>query len=161
MNKFFKRDLATSFTTFIFIVMATTGVFMFYHILDNYTKEMHKILGLAFVVIVFFHVFFNWKGMRSYFSKKVFLFSGIVVSVIALGFIANAPKGTNVKKTIIMSVINAPINDSLLVFNSNLENAKQKLEKAGLKIGTATTFQEIAKVNKTSPFNIINIITEK
>ena len=161
MIKFFKRDLATSITTFLFIVIATTGVFMFYHILDNYVKEMHELMGLAFVAIVFFHVFFNWKSMKSYFSKKVFLFSGIIVSIVSIVFIMNAPEQNDSKRTIIASVLSAPINDSLLIFNTNLENAKFKLEKAGLKMGNATTFQEIARENKTSPFNIVSIILEK
>jgi len=61
MSKFLKRDIATSLTTFLFIVIGTTGVLMYFHILDSYTKEMHEIMGLAFVAIVFLHVFLTGK----------------------------------------------------------------------------------------------------
>ncbi len=161
MNKFLKRDIATSLTTFLFVVIAITGSFMFFHILDNYTKNLHEILGLAFIAIVFFHVFFNWKSMKSYFTKKTFLFSGIVVLLISLGFILNVKKGVNPKRTIIVSVLNAPIKDSLLLLNSNLNDAKEKLEKEGIKIGEAKSFKEIANQNKTSPFRIVSIISKK
>ena len=134
---------------------------MFFHILDNYTKNLHEILGLAFIAIVFFHVFFNWKSMKSYFTKKTFLFSGIVVLLISLGFILNVKKGVNPKRTIIVSVLNAPIKDSLLLLNSNLNDAKEKLEKEGIKIGEAKSFKEIANQNKTSPFRIVSIISKK
>ena len=164
MNRFSQRDLATSLTTFLFLVMAITGVFMYFHILDNYTKQMHEIMGLGFVAIVLFHVFYNWKSMRAYFSKKIFLYSAVTVFIISSGFIANSiisPKNSDSKRIIISSVLSAPLNDSLALFNTNIENAKFKLEEAGLKMGNATTFQEIARENRTTPFNIVSIITEK
>jgi hypothetical protein len=161
MNKFLKRDIATSLTTFLFVVIAITGSLMFFHILDNYTKDLHEILGLAFIAIVFFHVFFNWKSMKSYFTKKTFLFSGMLILLVSFGFIFNAPKGDNPKRTIIDSVLNAPIKDSLLLLNTNLKDAKEKLEKEGIKIGKAISFEEIANQNKTSPFRIVGIITKK
>ncbi len=163
MNKFSQRDLATSLTTFLFLVMSITGVFMYFHILDNYTKQMHEIMGLGFVAIVLFHVFYNWKSMRSYFSKKIFLYSAAVVFIISSGFVVNSiisPKNDNSKRVIISSVLSAPLNNSLVLFNSNMEDAKFKLENAGLKMGNATTFQEIARENRTTPFSIIEIIAK-
>lgn len=59
MNKFMKRDIATSLTAFLFLVIGTTGVLMYFHLLDNYTKKMHENLGLVFVLVILFHVFFN------------------------------------------------------------------------------------------------------
>jgi predicted membrane channel-forming protein YqfA (hemolysin III family) len=164
MNKFFNKSLATSLTTFLFLVMGTTGVFMFFHILDNFTKDMHEIMGLAFVAIVFLHVFFNWKSMKSYFGKKVFSYSAVIILVVSSGFIINiiaSPENGNVKRTIIVSVLSAPLDASLLLFNSDLQSAKEKLERAGLKMGNAKTFQELARENRTSPFNIVGIITNK
>ena len=72
MTKSQKRDIATSLTSLIFIVIGGTGVLMYFHLFDSYTKELHEIIGLFFVAVVFLHVFFNWNSMRTYFSKKVF-----------------------------------------------------------------------------------------
>lgn len=163
MNKFLQRDLATSFTTFLFLVMSITGVLMYFHILDNFTKQMHEIMGLGFVAIVLFHVFYNWKSMKSYFAKKVFLYSAVIVFLISSGFIANSiisPKSDNSKRVIISSVLSAPLSDSLVLFNSNIDLAKAKLEKAGLKMGNAKTFQEIARENRVNPFEIVGIIAQ-
>ncbi|BAK72180.1 MAG: DUF4405 domain-containing protein [Arcobacter sp.] len=160
MNKFLKRDIATSFTTFLFLVMGITGVLMYFHILDNYTKEMHEILGLVFVLVIFFHVFFNWKAMKSYFSKKVFLSAGIIISIVALTFILNAKTGENPKAILINKTLEAPIETSFLIFSKNIENAKEKLEKAGIKLEKANSLKELASINKTSPFEIINILSQ-
>ena len=163
MNKFLLRDLATSITTFLFLVMSITGVLMYFHILDNFTKQMHEIMGLGFVAIVLFHVFYNWKSMKSYFAKKVFLYSAVIVFLISSGFIVNSiltPKNDSSKRVIISSVLSAPLVDSLVLFNSNMDLAKAKLEKAGLKIGNAKTFQEIARENRGNPFEIVGIIAQ-
>jgi len=156
-----KRDLATSFTAFLFLVMGTTGVLMYFKILDNYTKEMHEILGLFFVLVIFFHVFFNWKAMKSYFSKKTFLISGIIVLLTALTFILNAStQKANPKSLLINSVLNAPLENSFILFSKDINISKERLEKAGLKIDNVNSLNELAKLNNTSPFKIISILSE-
>lgn len=161
MNKFMKRDIATSLTAFLFLIIGTTGVLMYFHLLDNYTKKMHENLGLVFVLVILFHVFFNWKAMKSYFSKKVFLYSGIIISAVALTFILTSKTGENPKTTLINSVLNAPLENSFVIFSESSQIAKEKLEKAGLKIDNAKSLNELAKLNKTSPFKVVSILSEK
>jgi len=156
-----KRELATSFTTFLFLVIGITGVMMYFHILDKYTKQMHEILGLAFVAIVFFHVIFNWKSMKNYFSSKVFFISGTIVSIIALGFILNTSDEPNPKRVVFNSVFNKPIEKTSVLFNDNYEIAKDKLQKAGIKVEDGKSIRELAKSNQVSPFKIITILSKE
>jgi len=121
---------------------------------------MHEILGLVFVLVIFFHVFYNWKAMKSYFSKKVFLVSGIITSLIALVFILNSKPGENPKATLINKTLAAPIENSFIIFSESIENANAKLQKAGIKIENANSLNELAKLNKTSPFEIITILSQ-
>jgi len=45
------KSLATSLTTFAFIVMGLTGVLMYFHILDNYTKDgIISAVSLGFIL---------------------------------------------------------------------------------------------------------------
>jgi Na+/melibiose symporter-like transporter len=155
------KSLATSLTTFAFIVMGTTGVLMYFHILDNYTKELHEILGLAFVAIIFAHVFFNWKAMRNYFSKKIFYISAGIISAISLGFILNAPTGPDVKRILINSVLDNPIKKTAVLFVDSYDIAKKKLEDSGLVVEGDKSLKEIAMINQTSPFVIIDTILKK
>ena len=155
------KTFATSLTTFAFIVMGTTGVLMYFHLFDNQTKELHEILGLAFVAIVFFHVFFNWKLMKKYFSKKIFYFSATIISIISLGFILNAPSGPNVKRIVINSVLEKPIEKTAILFVDNFEIAKKKFEDAGLHIESGKSLKELAMINQTSPFKLLDVILKK
>lgn len=156
-----KRELATSFTTFLFLVIAITGVMMFFHIFDKYTKQMHEILGLAFVAIVFLHVFFNWKSMKNYFSNKMFYFSGLVVSIVALGFILSVSDEPNPKRVVFNSVFNKPIKKTSVLFSDSYIQAKNKLQKAGIQVEDGKSIKELAKLNKTSPFRIITILSKE
>lgn len=155
------KTLATSLTTFAFIVMGTTGVLMYFHILDNYTKELHEILGLAFVAIIFAHVFFNWKAMKKYFTKKIFYISAGIISAVSLGFILTAPTGPNVKRILINSVLENPIEKTSVLFVDNYDIAKKKFEDAGIHVEIGKSLKELAMINQTSPFKLLDIITKK
>lgn len=158
MTKSQKRDIATSFTTTTFLVIAITGVMMYFHLFDNFTKSLHEILGLAFVLIVVFHVLFNWASMKNYFGKKIFLISTMVVLAISAGFVYNAPSGKSPKGKILESVINAPLELSIVVLGEDKDLAFAKLEESGIKIANSKTISDLSKVNKTSPFKIVDII---
>jgi hypothetical protein len=98
--------------------------------------------------------------MKSYFSKKIFLFSFLLISAVSLGFILNSESGENPKKTVIFSVLKAPLEKSLSILSSDMDEAMMKLENAGLKINNAKSISDLAKQNKTSPFKIVSIISK-
>ncbi len=161
MTKLEQKNLATSLTTMVFLVIGTTGVLMFFHLFDKYTKELHEILGLAFVIIVFFHVFYNWTSMKSYVRKKLFLLSFALVFIISISFIINTKEGENPKTKIINLVLNAPIEKSVGILGTDIEQIKGKLKSEGIVFENQESIMEIAKNNKTSPFKIIDIVTTK
>ena len=160
MKKIITRDMATSLTTLGFAVVGISGIMMFFHFFDNYVKEMHEILGLVFVGIVFFHVFFNWKSMKNYFSKKVFLLSVIVAMGVVVGFTSNAPTGPNPKGIIIQSVLNAPLEDSVGVLGLDMEVFELKLKNANIILKEEASLNQLAKANKISPYKLVAIIKE-
>lgn len=156
-----KREIATSLTTFGFLVIGTTGILMYFHILDKYTKELHEILGLAFVVIVGFHLIYNWKSFKNYFKSKVFYASAILFLAISLGFILNAPDVKNPKGAIFDAMLNSPIEKTFVLFSKDYETAKQKLTKMGFTIKDGSSLEDLAKINKTSPFELVSKLVQE
>lgn len=159
MTKSQKRDVATSFTTLVFLVVGTTGVLMYFHLFDNYTKALHEILGLFFVAVVVFHVFFNFASMKNYFSKNIFY----IATVLTLGFSAvfismNSTEGPNPKGELIGKMLGADINNSFAVLGVENGAAFDKLQAAGVKVDGFKTINEMAKANKKSPFEIVSIV---
>ena len=82
-----KRNIVTPYLAFLFLAVGVSGIFMFFHVFDGYTKVVHEILGLAFVVFSVLHLIINWKSMKSHFKKRVFIFSGIIVLIFSIAFI--------------------------------------------------------------------------
>ena len=161
MNKASKRDLATSLTTFTFLVMGVSGIMMFFHFFDDYVKELHEILGLFFVAVVLFHVFYNFKSMKNYFTKKIFAFSALAISIVSLVFILNTPDGENPKRAIIMSMLDANIESSVSILKKDIVDVKNRLELKGITIKENDTIKSVAQNNKMSPFELVGIIIEE
>jgi uncharacterized membrane protein len=156
-----KREFATSMTALMFLVIGATGVMMYFHILDKYTKQMHEILGLVFVAAVLAHVFVHYKSMKQYFSKKIFLIISVLTLVTVSVFVLNAPEGKSSKKILAEGVFNSNIEKSFVLFADNADLAKTRLTQAGLKIQGLETIDQIAKENKTSPFRVVQVISAK
>lgn len=161
MSKFLKRDLATSLTTFTFLVIAVSGVMMFFHFFDQYVENLHEIVGLFFVAVVLFHVFYNFKSMKNYFTKKVFGFSALSIAIVSLAFVLSVEDGPDTKKVMIMSMFNTPIENSLKVLEKDFLEVKDRFQSKGITINDGATIGSIADANKISPFEVIGIIIQK
>lgn len=153
-----KKDIATSFTFFLFIVLGVSGILMFLHVFDDYIETVHEIMGLAFVLASSFHILLNWKQMKRYFSKRIFLISGILVFLISLMFVFLGKDHKDPRDVIISSLLNTPISISFVVLGNNYEKTKTKLEEMGIVINGSTTIEEISKNNGISTRRIVEAI---
>lgn len=162
MNKKKLKEIATSLTTLIFLVIGISGVMLYFHWFSSSVKELHEILGLAFVAVVVLHVFVNWNSMKSYFKKSAFMISAVIIVAISSVFIiTNSTQGINPKTMIIQSVLNSSIQDSLKILNIDYNKAKEMLYTKNIKIEEYKSLNELAKKNSQSPFEIIAILSPK
>ncbi len=162
MKKGTIRDIATSFTTTIFLVIGISGIMMYFHFFDSSVKQLHEILGLVFVAAALSHVIMNWKSMKNYFSKKIFVSASIIVAIISGIFISqNLNNKTNPKGLLMEKVLNAPLTDSFKLLNGNYNEAISKLKTQNITILDNKSIMAIAKSNETSPFKIVSIIINK
>lgn len=162
MKKGTIRDIATSFTTTIFFIIGISGVMMFFHFFDSSVKQLHENIGLVFVVAAVFHVIMNWKSMKNYFSKKIFISAVVIVTAISGVFISqNLDNGNNPKKVLMQKVLNASLEDSFDLLNGNYLDASKKLESQNIRVFDEKSIIDIAKANEISPFKVVSIIINK
>ena len=155
------KTLATSSTALIFVVVGITGIFMYFHLFDGYTEDVHEILGLAFFVAVVLHVYFNWKSMKNYFGKKVFLAIGAIVAIVTASFVLPA-KGGNPRMMIVHSTLEAPLELSSQILHQDLATATTRLNEKQIEIPSpSSSIKEIAKANQVSPFMVVDLIVGK
>lgn len=68
MNKI--KPWATPVTIGAFMLMATTGILMFFHLESGLNKVAHEWLGWAMVTGVIAHAWLNWKSFKRYFTER-------------------------------------------------------------------------------------------
>lgn len=163
MKKKDLKEISTSLTTLIFVVIALTGVMMFFHLFNGYTKKLHELIGLGFVVVAVLHVVSNWTLMKKYFTKKIFIVSFLVVAVFSgvVSYTSHDSSKTNQKmamKQIVQSTFTSPIEKTLAFYGIKIENAKKELQANNIKIENFTTINQVAKTNGVSPYTIFDII---
>ena len=158
MSRFFKREYATPLSAITFVVIALSGVMMYFHVLDSYVKEMHETVGLLFVGAVMVHVIVHWRGMKNYFSQRIYHVIAGLMMVVAIGFITTSESEKNPKGEIFEAVFNAPIEHSFPLFGNSVATGSEKLSKAGIHMDHATSIAAIAKANHKPPFEIIEIL---
>lgn len=143
------KNYATPLTSLVFLVIAFSGVMLYFKIYESYVKELHEVLGLVFVAVAILHIIANWTLMKKYFTKRAFIFCAILVVCVSSIFVveAQSKSSINPKMYIIKKVINMPFDKS---------NALNIMKKKSIKIDTKKSIELIAKENKTSPFKILS-----
>ncbi len=81
------RKWITPLTTGTFVLMATTGVLMFYHKDSGVNKLAHQWLSWLFLGTVALHVATHWMSFRRYFvSWKGLAIIAVMLGVLGLSF---------------------------------------------------------------------------
>lgn len=155
-----KRNVITPYLTFLFIVVGLSGILMLFHILDDYTKIVHELLGTVFVLFSIFHVMINWKSLKTHFKSKVFIVSGIVVLLFSICFVVLAKIHVDHEGIMIEKLVAAPITESFSVLDLDYNEVEKILKENNITIGESKTIKEIGLNNEKSPKEIIELIIE-
>ncbi len=154
------RSFITPLITIIFLVVALSGLLMFFHIFDGYTEVVHEILGVIFVVFSVLHVILNWKALKIHFKKRVFILSTIVVAVISILLVIQQQKSPKFDAILIERITNAPIEDVLKVLQVDSIVVVKRLEENGISFIEGASMEEIRINNKVSPKKLFDLIIE-
>ena len=154
------RSFITPLITIIFLVVALSGLLLFFHIFDGYTEVVHEILGVIFVVFSVLHVILNWKALKIHFKKRVFILSTIVVAVISILLVIQQQKSPKFDTILIERITNAPIEDVLKVLQVDSIVVVKRLEENGISFIEGASMEEIWINNKVSPKKLFDLIIE-
>lgn len=154
----FNRNYITPFITLVFLVVAISGLLMFFHLFDGYTEVVHELLGVGFVIVAVFHILVNWKPLKIHFGKKIFLPAAVAVLLIAFTFIILEIDDPPIDLVIMEKIVKAPIPDAFKALNIDQAEAVQVLKSNGILIGNAKTIEEIWINNEASPENVISLL---
>ncbi|MEJ1240525.1 DUF4405 domain-containing protein [Chryseolinea sp. T2] len=152
------RKYITPLIALIFVVVATTGILMFFHFFDGYTEVVHELLGISFVACAGFHVMVNWPALKTHFGKNVFFPALIIVLGLSISIVTLERVNVPIDIVIMEKLIKAPIKDSFNVLGVDYSEATSTLQKKGIRIGNARTLEDIWVNNHVSPEDVIDAI---
>ena len=155
-----KREFVTPYITFLFLLLGLSGIFMFIHVLDDYTQIVHEVLGLAFVIFSVLHIIINWKSLKIHFKKKMFVTSAIVVLLLSVGLIILDKLHVDEERGIMEKLSNAPISNVFSVLDIEYNKAEIILKNHNIIIAGSNTIEDVSRKNQKSPKDILEIIIQ-
>ena len=131
-----KRDWATPLTAGAFVLMAVTGILMFFHLDTGLNKEAHEWLGWAMVTGVAFHVIANWKAFLGHLKNtKGKALIGTFVVLLALSFLQleeEGGKGGPKYRAAVQAMAELPISTLATMAKVTPEQLRERLQQHGV-----------------------------
>lgn len=135
----FSRDWATPLTIGAFLLMAVTGVLMFFHLDIGLNKAAHEWLGWAMVAGVVCHSIANWPAFKRHLGRRTGLvIIGVFALLLAGSFAVQPPQqGGNPAVRAGKAVLNAPVRTVAALSNQTPEALIATLRSAGFQVESA------------------------
>jgi hypothetical protein len=133
------RDWATPLTAGAFLLVAATGVLMFFHLDSGLNKEAHEWLSWALLAGVSLHVVSNVAAFKKHLAgRRGQAIVGVFALLLALSFIPLEEEEDKPFMAPVQALAATPISTLAQVAKASPEEVMQRLQKAGLKPGSAS-----------------------
>ncbi|WP_294345495.1 DUF4405 domain-containing protein [Prosthecochloris sp.] len=156
------KSWATPLAAGTFIILAVTGILMFFKVDAGYIKPVHEWLSWAMVIGVLFHTIANWKPFIAYFSRKLplsIIGAGVIITMLSI-VVPSSEKGSP-KKNMFRALESAKIEMLADMTGQSSDALIGKLEGKGItNAETSMTIEEIASVNGKKEMEILWTIFE-
>ncbi len=155
------RSWATPLTIGAFVLMASTGMLMFFHLDSGINKEVHEWLGWAMVAGVASHVTVNWASFKRHLSQTTgqVIVGLFVVVLVGSFFIHEEDEGSNPARRVTQAVLTAPLHDIAPLAHRTPAELTTALQQAGFKIESSDqTLQSITGPEREAQFKALAAI---
>jgi hypothetical protein len=130
------RDWATPLVFGVFVLMAITGIAMFFHKNNHLQEEVHAWAGWAMVAFVVGHVVANLGGFKKHFTGKIAP-AALVVSLLVLGgtLVISADdegEGKSLPQIAVGALTDAPLSQVAPLFHKSPDEALAALKAVGV-----------------------------
>lgn len=154
------RDWATPLTIGAFILSATTGILMFFHLDTGLNMQAHEWLGWALVAGVASHVTVNFSSFRRYWSKpRGVAIIGVFVTLLVASFFIKGEEEDHPAQRVAKAVLNTPIKDLAPLAHRSPAALTSALQAAGFKIESAEqTLQSVAGTDREQQGRALGVV---
>lgn len=130
------RAWATPLAAGVFIVMAATGLLMFFHVDRGLNKLAHEWLGWLMVAAVIAHATANWPGFKRYLVGNRGAQAVLAVSAVVLvaSSLVNSGEAASPPVMALQTLSRAPLKSVLPLAGKSLEQARAELAAVGIEL---------------------------
>lgn len=133
------REWATPLTMGVFLLMAVTGLLMFFHLDTGLQKAVHEWLGWGMVAVVAAHALANGRGFVRYFkpsvSRRAPALMGLCALLLAATFVVRPSEGNEPPSPPLIAlraIGHAPLVQVAPLFGHDAASARAALAAAGI-----------------------------
>ncbi len=160
-----KREWTTPITAGAFLLMAVTGLLLFFHAAPELAEEMHEWLGLVFLTAVLLHMATNFSSFKRYFSqRKAQVILGafaVLLLVSVVPFAEEGEEGPPFAAPIRM-LAKAPIAEVAQIAKTSPEQMLAKLKQEGLAAQSAQqSLSELVGDDMRKQIHLLQLLLEK
>ncbi|WP_449257659.1 DUF4405 domain-containing protein [Chlorobium limicola] len=155
------RSWATPLAIGSFIILAVTGILMFFKIEGGYIKPVHEWLSWLMVAGVVLHTVANWKIFVGYFSKipaVSIISAGLVVTALAV-FMPASQEGGNPKAKMMKAIQSARLETVAELAGKESGDVVTALAEKGIAVDDpGMSIREIAKLNDKEAMEVLGLV---
>lgn len=154
------KSWATPLATGTFVILAVTGILMFFKIEAGYSKPVHEWLSWAMVIGVLLHIAANWKAFTGYFTRKpalTIIGAGLLITILTVLMPAGNEQNPRMKMT--RALGQSKLETIAVVAGQKSESIMLKLEEKGIAVESVTmSIHEIAVNNGKKEMDVLGVI---
>lgn len=157
-----RREWVTPLILGTFLLIAVTGVLMFFHLDRGLNKVAHEWLSWAFIAVVGLHVVLNFGTLKRYawWEKRGKVLVGLCVAVLALSFLNLPGRGEGGGEppfaAPVRAMAQAPLTAVAQVAGVSVSELRGRLQQAGVTSSADTqTLQELVGPDLRRQINVL------
>lgn len=156
------RKWATPVTIGIFVLMAVTGILMFFHLDMGLNKLVHEWAGWVMVAGVLAHVLVNYRAFLGYLKRPLAQgVMGAFVVVLGLSFIPAGGGGPGETVAKVMQTLNAtPVEQVIALAGRDTDDGLAILAQNGVQASAGQSLGEIAGGDRGQGMRILGLLFE-
>ncbi|WP_420209488.1 DUF4405 domain-containing protein [Candidatus Electronema sp. JC] len=133
-----KREWTTPVTAGAFLILAVTGLFMFFHAAPHLAKETHEWMGWVFLAAAALHLAVNFSAFKTYLAqRKGQVLLGLCALILLVSLMPFGGSGEPPYVAPLRSLGKAPLATLAQVAQISPEQAVERLKKEGLAVQSA------------------------
>lgn len=157
------QTYATQITAALSLVVAVTGVMMFFHLKKGEVAEMHEWLGLGFVAAFGLHAFRHRRSLVRMLTQTRTRVILALAAALAIAFLAAGPEahGGNPVHRVADAVLHVPLEAAAPALGVSPQEALDRLVAAGVaNASTSHSLSSIGQINHVEPLRLVGIVLD-